>query len=334
MAITIQTGAHQFSHSDITKYSLFMGGLNATHDVLKQYDPLTTGYYRLFMVREPVFLKKYFEEPGGKRLSKFTAYKHILEYGNVGVSGLSSPSVDFDAIKGGYAGRSFEIPKGTDDSTNELTIKVYDFSGSIMREVTHAWVNGGVDLITGFTHFNGLIASGEVAFSQANQTAEFIYVVTDRTGMKVEYACMFANCFPKEIPTDHFNSDSPEDHNLVSFDLKFTTTKYEGYDVNEKAKALLKRYQIMTNSLEFYSGLENNGHDYLGSGKGYNPRNGMLDPLTGNTLGAGTAYQTTYRTGINNPNQNETTQSIDLSEGSILKPTPSFTDVGNRRRLA
>ena len=33
--------------------------------------------------------------------------------------------------------------------------------------------------------------------SQSNHTAKFIYVVTDRTGMKVEYACMFANCMPK-----------------------------------------------------------------------------------------------------------------------------------------
>ena len=37
----------------------------------------------------------------------------------------------------------------------------------------------------------------ELAYSQSNHTAKFIYVVTDRTGMKVEYACMFANCMPK-----------------------------------------------------------------------------------------------------------------------------------------
>lgn len=37
----------------------------------------------------------------------------------------------------------------------------------------------------------------ELAYSQSNHTAKFIYVVTDRTGLKVEYACMFANCMPK-----------------------------------------------------------------------------------------------------------------------------------------
>lgn len=324
MAITIQTGGHQFTQTDITKYSLFMGGLNATHDALKQYDPLTTGQYRIFMVRKPKFVEEYFKVSKG--LSKFDAFKHILEYGNTGVSGINSPSVDFDEIKGGYAGRSFEIPKGVTDGTNELSIKVYEFSGSIMREVLHTWVNGGIDLNSGITHFNGLIASGEVQYSQANQTAEFIYVVTDRTGMKVEYACMFANCFPKEIPTDHFNSEAGT-HDLATFDVKFSTTKYEGYDVNMKAQKLLKQHQIMTNSLEFYTGLS--GDSYLGTQTAYNPKTGNIEEAKGNTVGSGTANETKFRSAITTTDAS--VSQIARNETDPLRPTPSYTDIGNRR---
>lgn len=56
MAITIQTGAHQYNDSNLQNYSLMMGGLNVTRGALDQYDPLVTGYYRLFMVRKPISL--------------------------------------------------------------------------------------------------------------------------------------------------------------------------------------------------------------------------------------------------------------------------------------
>lgn len=247
MAVTIQTGANQFKGNGITKYSLMMGGLNVRHDVLRAFDPLIGGYYRIFMVREPAWVKKYL----GK---KSTIFRHIVEYANMGVSGIEDIGVEFDQITGGYSARQFEIPKTTTDGTTSFQIKLMEFSGSPVREYIHTWVNGTVDTQTNMAHYYGLIANGTMAFAQANHTAEFIYVVTDQTGMKVNYACMFANCFPKKIPTSHFNGD-PGEHNYAQIDLDFTCTKYEGPEVNDKAKELLARHQIMVNSLEFYSGI-------------------------------------------------------------------------------
>ena len=48
---TIQTGAKEHESENLMNYALFVGGLNVTRDVLKNYDPLRTGYGRLFMVR-------------------------------------------------------------------------------------------------------------------------------------------------------------------------------------------------------------------------------------------------------------------------------------------
>lgn len=322
MPVTIQTGAHQFSNGDITKYSLMMGGLNTTHDVLKQYDPLTNGNYRLFMVRKPLWLTKYF---GADPKSKFTAFKHILEYGNLGVSGIQTPQVDFGEIKGGYIGKSFSIPQGVSDSTNELTIKVFELSGSPIREILHTWINGVVDLDSGLAHYNGLIAAGEVGYAQANHTCEFIYVMTDRTGMKVEYACHLTNCFPTTIPSDHFNGDAGT-HDIVQYDVIFNCTKHEGIDVNEKAKLLLKNNQIMTNSIEYFSGLSET--DIKATKRGYNPKNGMLEDITGDKIAAGTKYESTYRTKLTNTTSSEVSQAVDTND--YQRPTPSYTDIGNR----
>ena len=261
---TIQSGIKHHSNDDLTKYALFMGGLNVTHDVLVNYDPLKTGYGRLFMIRKPVFLDNTI--PG--KLKKF---KHILEYGNTSITGINDVTVNFQSITGGYVGKSFEIPTHATDDTNEFTVTCYEFSGSPIREVIHTWINGTTDLISGLAHYNG----DDSPKIQANQTAEFIYIATDNTGEAVEYACLFANCFPKNIKNDHFNYTSGE-HNLVEYQIQFTCTKYESMQINKVAQSLLNRYKLLANSLNFYSGVKSSDDTTLGKGFGYNSETGEL----------------------------------------------------------
>ena len=244
---TIQTGLKSHNNDELTNYALFMGGTNVINEVLQCYDPLRTGYGRLFMVRKPVFLEKFFE--GTSKLEKF---KHILEYGNTAVQGISDVSVTTETITGGYTGKSFDIPTYASDDTNSLQITVYEFSGSPVREVIHSWINGTTDLLTGLSHYNGV---SDLDHIQANQTAEFIYVATDVTGQNAEYVCLFANCFPKGINTDAFNYTAGE-HRLVDTTIEFTCTKYESLQINQVGLALLEKYKINTNSLNFYSGYD------------------------------------------------------------------------------
>lgn len=267
MAIsTIQSGIKHHTNDDLTKYALFMGGLNVTHEVLRNYDPLKTGYGRLFMIRKPIFLDRNIPD----QLKKF---KHILEYGNTAIEGLNDVTVNFAQVTGGYVGKSFEIPTHATDDTNEFSVRCYEFSGSPIREVIHTWINGTTDLLTGLTHYNG----DDTPKLQSNQTAEFIYVATDNTGEAVEYACLFANCFPKNIKNDQFNYTSGE-HNLVEYTIQFTCTKYESLQINKVAQALLNRYKLLANSLNFYSGIKSSDTTTLGAGAGYDYATGQIDP--------------------------------------------------------
>lgn len=250
VSTTIQSGIKHHENDNITDYALFMGGTNVTHDVLMNYDPLKTGYGRLFMVRKPVFL----EQSIPTQLKKF---KHILEYGNTAVQGINDVSVNFNQITGGYVGKSFEIPSVATDDTNSFTVNCYEFSGSPIREVIHTWINGTTDLLTGFAHYNGVqkdLNGGKLQRIQANQTAEFIYVSTDNTGQEIEYACLFANCFPRGIKNDQFNYTAGE-HNLVEYNIEFTCTKYESLHINKVAQELIRRYRLLANSLNFNSGI-------------------------------------------------------------------------------
>lgn len=236
--------------ANITKYSLFLGGTNVTHDVLQAYDPLRTGFGRIFMVRKPAFLAE--TNPEGLR-----KLKHIIEYGNTSINGLQDIQLDTNTINGGYTNKGFTIPSTVTDGTNEITVKVYEFSGSPVRQMIHAWINGMVDIQTGLTHYNGQ-GTGKnqtrLARIQANQTAEFIYVSTDNTGENVEYACLLANAYPTNINIDPFNYSSGQ-HDLVDTDIQFQCTKYESIQINHIAKELLNKYKILANSLNFNSGI-------------------------------------------------------------------------------
>ena len=148
MPQTFQSNIHHHTMNDLENYALFMGGLNVTNAALKQYDPLKTGFYRLFMIRSPKFLENINE-----MYPKLRKFKHILEYANTAVTGNTDINVNFSQLQGGYANKSMEIPNIATDDANELTVRVYEFSGSPVREVIQMWVNGVTDIQTGLSTY-------------------------------------------------------------------------------------------------------------------------------------------------------------------------------------
>ena len=229
--------------SKITKYSLFAGGLDMTHAASEIYTPLIGGYGRLFMVRKPLFLENTYSD-------ELKTFKHILEYGNTGVSGIGDITLESENMTGGYAGKSVDMPTVAKDDTQSFTVKVYEFTGSPVRSLLHLWVTGIADPMTGLATYHG----ADTPFNQANHSAEFIYLVTDRTGNRVEYACMLANCVPKKVPEDFFNYDAGN-HSLATIDVEFSCVKYESLAINVYATRLLNAFKILGNHLNFDPGL-------------------------------------------------------------------------------
>ena len=250
---TFQSGIHSHQMNNLTDYALFLGGLNVTRDSLLQYDPLKTGFGRIFMIRQPIFVNN-------KIPTQMKKFKHVLEYANTGISGNTDIDMNFNDMNGGYTNKSIQLPSIATDSANELTIKTYEFSGSLMREVIQYWITGVSDLQSGLStyHCDGTQSDANYGLEvcQANQTAEFIYVATDQTGKNIEYAALYANCFPKTIKLSQFDYDSGS-HELTPMDITFTCTRYMSPQINEKAKQLLIKYNVLMDSLNFNSGYTN-----------------------------------------------------------------------------
>jgi hypothetical protein len=263
---TIQTGIKSNTR-DMTQYSLFLGGLNVRHEALAQYSPLKTGYARIFLVKMPIFMKAILP-------NKTKNFKHMVEYGFVGLDGIQNTSMEFEQVTGGYAGRQFDVATVAKDETNEITLKLYEFAGSPVREYVDMWVTGVSDPLSGISHYHGAMDLKEspVPFAQVNHTMEAIYVQTDPTGRStgVEYACMLANMMPKQVKKDHFNYEAGQ-HQLVQTDVPFTAVKYESTQINSIAKALITKYGIQRNFMDFQSG-------YVEKGTAWNAIDKMAAP--------------------------------------------------------
>ena len=271
--ITSQTGARQFNPKNFTSYSYFVGGVNATNHALRNYSPLLNNYGRLFMVRAPRVLLKMF---GGKSMysadSQFVQFKHMLEYMNRSVTGFNDKELAAagTTIQGGYAGREFSTPTVTKETTNEITTGLYEFVGMPVFTVVDAWMNAIGDENSGYATYGGYISGGSdgsnekrlskvtgdedvaYAFNEAEHTAEFIYVLTDRSGAQVERAVMLADCWPKRINQGNaLNSDQPGNHDNVTYDITWNCVVYRSVIINAIANDLLKTYRVVSNSLNF-----------------------------------------------------------------------------------
>ena len=274
--ITSQTGGRQFDGSEITKYSGFVGGVNATHHALLNYSPMLNGFGRLFMVRPPYAILKMFAGSDANLYSKdslFIQFKHMLEYMNRSVTGFQEKKLEnaATAIQGGFAGRQFNTPTVTKETTNTFVVGLYEMVGAPVFTVIDGWMNAIGDENSGLATYGGWI-SGErdingiekrlyrranepdegIAFNEANHTAEFIYVMHDRAGAQVERAVLLADCYPESIAQNTvLDMPAGATHDNVTYDITFNCIMYRSPIITAIANDLLKQYRIVSNSLNF-----------------------------------------------------------------------------------
>lgn len=272
--ITAQTGGRQFDAPTFTSYSMFVGGTNATHHALENYSPLMNGFGRLFMVRTPLAIAKMFA--GGDDIynknSLFIQFKHMLEYMNRSVEGFDQKTLDVAGtpIQGGFAGRSFNTPTVTKETTTSVQIGLYELVGSPVYTVIDGWMNAIGDENSGLATYGGYISGGKnskgleqrlyttdgktdgIPFNEANHTAEFIYVLHDRSGAQVERAVMLADCYPTGIDEGAvLNMPEGGTHDNVTYNVTFNCVVYRSPIITAIANDLLKQYRIVSNSLNF-----------------------------------------------------------------------------------
>lgn len=249
MAYTIQHNAKE-STKDFQNFSYFLGGIDDTHQNLDQFTPYIPGVARIWMYKVPHYMNVTFKD-------KTKHFKTFIEAGYTSVSGINDISVNFTDFNGGFANQSFSTVSSSSDGTNEISISMFELTGSPIREYLDTWVTGVRDPRSGIAHYHGAIAAtggAHVNYGEINHTCEFIFTDMDPTAQDLEYACMFAHGFPTSVPKGHLNYSSG-DRGAVTMECSFRISKYESCKINEVAGWYLANSKVEYNYLNFDPGI-------------------------------------------------------------------------------
>ena len=242
MAYTIQHNAKENTKS-FQNFSYFLGGIDDTHQNLNQFTPYIPGVARIWMYKVPHYMNEIFP-------SKTHNFKTFVEAGYTSVQGINDLSVDFTDFNGGFANQTFSTVASVTDGTNEISISMYELTGSPIREYLDTWVTGVRDPRSGIAHYHGAIREGRVSYGEINHSCEFVFADMDPTGMDLEYACLLAHGFPMSVPKGHLNYTSGERQG-VQMDCSFKVTKYESSAINQVGAWYLAASTVEYNYLNF-----------------------------------------------------------------------------------
>lgn len=229
------------------EFSYFLSGIDVTDQNLDQMTPYVPGISRIYFHKTPYFMAKQFPA----MTNNFRSY---LETGFKEVSGIQDIDVEFIDIEGGWAGQKFSNISLARDNTDEITVQLYEQTGSPVREFIETWITGARDTRSGVAHYHGAVQTPAnedgIAYCEKNHTGEFIYMTLDPTAKYIEYACMFAHVMPTKVPKSHLNYTSGNRQDVV-MDLSFKVTKYESKYINDIAAWYLANDELKYSYLDF-----------------------------------------------------------------------------------
>ena len=302
---------------EFTNFSYFLAGVDVTNQNLDQFTPYLKGISRLFVHKLPLFMI-ILDSYNGNNDNMCGRFKQYLETGYKSISGINDIDIDFTSFEAGFAGQKYEVPNLARDQTETLTVSVYELTGSPIREFIDTWATGVRDPRSGIAHYHGIISNyyekAKNKFSNAsgladicdygeeNHTMEFIYTTYDPTGLYLEYACMFAKCFPRKVPKDHLNYESGN-RGEAQLDLEFSATKYESSMINDIGIWYTQNSKILWNYLDFNP--EQNGASSTNSKNGtigdtnidvYTYNYGNYEPNNNGTGATASSYFSTQAT--------------------------------------
>lgn len=269
--ITSQSGLREYT-GNINDYTGMISGLAPDIHTLKSLNPETTNRVRIFMYRGPFFLMQYLAGSSKNAYGNniFSTYKKLIEYYNMGFRPTKNGGqLNQGSLQGGFAGRNIAIPTTQTSGSNEsLQITVPELVGRPVATVHNMWIDGISDRMTGLTTYFGLVAGSGSVTSEGNtlkrvfapaegesdlalepspayEVAEFLIVVLDRSGARVEAATAALGCYPQqrvgdEIFEHNYNGQSNIQQLQLTFNCQFVESSY----VNDFAARVVSQQSI------------------------------------------------------------------------------------------
>ena len=241
------------NYKDFSNFGFWLNGVDVTQQNLDYFVPYIQGISRIFVHHAPFFMNHLYKNATKRWIS-------YIESGYTKIDGIGDLEASFQEFEGGFNAQKFSNVSMVQDTTTNLTISVYELSGSMIREYMEAWMNGARDKMSGVATYGqhslqaatmgGSGWNETVPYGEKNHTAEFIYNTMDPTAQWLEYCCLWAHAFPTKSSRAHLNYEKGERGN-VQMDLEFNANLYESPAINDIGGWYLINSNINYNYLDF-----------------------------------------------------------------------------------
>lgn len=212
-----------------TNNSIFTG---VDDQVNKYLDPIVTGYAFIYWVELP----SWFEKDDDLKYFKQMTQTNFRSF-----QGIDAIELQTGTVQTGFAGHEMTFATGIQRANTDFSISHKEYSGSPMTKMYQKWISMIRDPRTGIAIYPKLYG---VDYGARNHSGQLLYIMTrpDVTNVSkniVEYACLYSNVIPLNVPFDTLynfelgNQDSP------TIDIQFRGFPEFGPNVNEYAKKIL-----------------------------------------------------------------------------------------------
>lgn len=168
------------------------------------------------------------------------SYVRVLERefkGLEGIEDITSDTATYEANGNGDVGVNFINSVSVPYSGN-IKMHYSELAGSVITR-THELFLRGLCEHRVIKHYNGLIADGLLEPNYKNEVFEFMYIITDPTGYRIEKAFYIFNAQP--ITASHSNYDSEKgSFEFKELDVEFVCNIATGNVITNKAKIFLE----------------------------------------------------------------------------------------------
>ena len=197
---------------------------------IAQYDPAYQGHTFMFVTNTPLFLDATRNSVGGLHMGNLTA---LIERASTGFSGAGNKTVSFAEQTDGYANRKMQHPTAVIKEIDEITLKMHEFKGLVLKNAIEYWIDGIYDEKSQHASYYGQVEAME--FSIANHTMGVLVVQVDPSWYQIQDAAWYHNMIPVEVPFEHFNWTKGEVNIVEDYDLRFKANEERGPFVTDSA---------------------------------------------------------------------------------------------------
>ena len=216
------------------QYSMMRGVTDFTN--AEQLNMYESGHGMIVIINKPKFMEMLAEEdPDVKNL--LDNFCNILEYEFKSLDGIEDISAE-DLVFSDGISELAGVGKVNEQSNSEITMRFTEKSGSVITKFIKYYLNGVRDSRTQTKHYHGLIKEGKLALGFENEVFNFLYLVTDASGLSLEAAYLLTNAWPNAARTNIYNHDKSTIESK-EIDVTFKCFVLQNAEINKRAVKML-----------------------------------------------------------------------------------------------